>query len=320
MSRLPWWGVVPVAVALVVLGTILIFRPFTSVDVLVLLAGVVAIVTGVLILVSPDERSQAYRWLVGLAWIVLGIVVLAWPGLSVQALAVIVGVALVVNGVADIVKGLTGRHEEPVAEVIGGLASIVFGVLALSWPDVTVFVVAVLFGARTVLFGLSQLFSVYKRWRQPAAAAATAPEPEQRSWFRRGLRIGTRAVALLVALALLGVSVALRGGETEVTAFYDTPETVPTTPGDLLDTEPLDRSYRTTRKDGGSSTAPRVRSASLRSAAPSCSPPRICPRVRARSSCGRMARSASHGRARRRCTTPQRLASRRFPNCWTTAG
>ena len=73
MSRLPWWVVVPVALALVVLGTILIFRPFTSVDVLILFAGVIAIVTGVLTLVSPDERSEAYRWLVGLAWIVLGI-------------------------------------------------------------------------------------------------------------------------------------------------------------------------------------------------------------------------------------------------------
>jgi uncharacterized membrane protein HdeD (DUF308 family) len=232
MSRLPWWVVVPVALALLVLGTILIFRPFTSVDVLILFAGLIAIVTGVLTLVSPDERSRAYQWLVGLAWIVLGIVVLAWPGLSVQALAVIVGVALVVNGVGDIFKGLTGRHEEPVGEVIGGLASIVFGVLALSWPDVTVFVVAVLFGARTVLFGLSQLLSVYKRWRQPAAAAAVAPaEPERRSWLRLGLRIGSRAVGLLVALALLGVSVALRGDDTSIPDFYDTPATVPTPPG-----------------------------------------------------------------------------------------
>ena len=241
MSRLPWWVVVPVALALVVLGTILIFRPFTSVDVLIFFAGVIAIVTGVLTLVSPDERSEAYRWLVGVAWIVLGIVVLAWPGLSVEALAIIVGVALVVNGVGDILKAVTGRHEEPVAEVIGGLASIVFGVLALTWPDVTVFVVALLFGARTVLFGLSQLFSVYKRWRQPAVETATAPAPEQpRSWFRRGLRVGTRLVALLVASALLGVSVALRGDDTSIPELYDTPETIPTTSGELLGSEPFD--------------------------------------------------------------------------------
>jgi uncharacterized membrane protein HdeD (DUF308 family) len=35
------------------------------------------------------------------------------------------------------------------------LAGVVFGVLALSWPDVTLFVVAVVFGARLILFGVS---------------------------------------------------------------------------------------------------------------------------------------------------------------------
>jgi uncharacterized membrane protein HdeD (DUF308 family) len=216
---------------------VLIFRPFTSVDVLVLVAGIVAILTGVLTLVSPEERAPAYRWLVGVGWIVLGVAVLVWPNVSVRALAVVVGVALVVNGVVNIVEALTGRTEEPVTEFIGGLASIVFGVLALAWPDVTVFVVAVLFGARTVLFGLSQLLALVKRWRQPAAEAAP-PEPERPSGFRRALRLATRVVGLLVALLLLAVSVLVH--EDEVPAFYEEPASVPSTPGELLDSESFD--------------------------------------------------------------------------------
>jgi hypothetical protein len=42
-------------------------------------------------------------------------------------------------------------------DLIAGAASVVFGVLALSWPDVTVFVVAVLFGARGVVRSLATL-------------------------------------------------------------------------------------------------------------------------------------------------------------------
>ena len=38
--------------------------------------------------------------------------------------------------------------------IVGGLASVLFGVLALSWPSVTVLVVAVVFGFRLVQFGL----------------------------------------------------------------------------------------------------------------------------------------------------------------------
>jgi uncharacterized membrane protein HdeD (DUF308 family)/acetyl esterase/lipase len=238
VARLPAWVVVLVALACVAGGVVLIFRPFTSIDVLVLVAGIVSIVTGVLTLLSPEERAPAYRWLVGAGWIVLGVAVLAWPNVSVRALAVVIGVALVVNGVVNIVEALTGRTEEPVTEFIGGLASIVFGVLALVWPDVTVFVVAVLFGARTVLFGLSQLLSLVKRWRQPAAEAAAAPEPERPSGFRRALRLGTRVVGLLVALLLLAVSVLVH--EDEVPAFYEEPASVPSTPGELLDSESFD--------------------------------------------------------------------------------
>jgi uncharacterized membrane protein HdeD (DUF308 family) len=78
----------------------------------------------------------------------------------VAALAVMVGIALVVSGLAGIARPLARRSAEPAAELIGGAAGIVFGVLALAWPDVTIFVMAVLFGARRVLFGFSQLIAV----------------------------------------------------------------------------------------------------------------------------------------------------------------
>jgi uncharacterized membrane protein HdeD (DUF308 family)/acetyl esterase/lipase len=240
VSRLPAWVVVVVALACVAGGVVLTFRPFTSVDVLVLVAGLVGIVTGVLTLVSPDERSSpAYRWLVGVGWIVLGVAVLAWPSVSVQALAIVVGVALVVNGVANIVEALTGRTDEPISEFIGGAASIVFGVLALAWSDVTVLVVAVLFGARTVLFGSSQLVALVKRWRQPAVEAAAAAA-ERPSRLRRGLRLGWRSVGLVVALLLLGTSVALHDEVADVPEFYDAPESAPDTPGQLLRSESID--------------------------------------------------------------------------------
>jgi hypothetical protein len=89
-----------------------------------------------------------------------------------------------------------------------------------------------------VLFGLSQLIALFKRWRQRAAEQEA---PQKPSGSRRALRIGTRSVGLLVALALLGGSVALHSGDDDVPEFYDMPETVPKTPGQLLDTEPLDK-------------------------------------------------------------------------------
>jgi uncharacterized membrane protein HdeD (DUF308 family)/acetyl esterase/lipase len=233
VAQLPLWARVIVAVACVAGGAVLTFRPFTSVEVLVLLAGVNAILTGALTLFSRDEKSPAYPWVLGLGWIALGVVLLARPGLGVDTLAVIVGVALVVNGALDILKALAGRVEERAAEFLSGAAAVVFGILALSWPDLTVLVVAVLFGARTVLFGLSQLFS-FIPWRRKRPA-----EPQRRGWFRRGVRVVTRLAALVVALALLGISTAIRSNTTKVPKFYDWTAAVPTTPGTLLRSEPM---------------------------------------------------------------------------------
>jgi uncharacterized membrane protein HdeD (DUF308 family) len=68
-----------------------------------------------------------------------------------------VGISLVIGGIGDLVAGLRGTTDERLAEAIGGGASVVFGALALAWPDVTLLVVAVVFGARTTLFGVRTL-------------------------------------------------------------------------------------------------------------------------------------------------------------------
>lgn len=235
VERLPRWVIAVIAVACVVIGTVLTMRPFTSVEVLVTFAGASAVLTGVLALAGRESRSWMQRWLIGTGWVVLGVAILAWPGLSVDALAVVVGVGLVVHGFVDVFGALNGRvRDERAATLVGGLAAVVFGVLALAWPDATVFVVAVLFGARTVMYGVSQLLAALR----PAAVAELGPAPA-RSWLRRGVRLAGNASALLVAVGLLAVSAALRDGGGTISAFYDTPDEIPTTPGVLLRTEPF---------------------------------------------------------------------------------
>lgn len=235
VQRLPAWAVAVLAVACVVGGVALTLRPFTSVEVLVLFVGASAVLTGALALASHDPQPLMQRWLVGGGWIVLGVVILAWPGLTIETLAVLVGAGLVAHGVIGVVGALTGLvHDERTATVLEGLTAIVFGVLALAWPDVTVLVVAVLFGARTVLFGISQLISLVRRRSVPTHDVATP----QRGPARRTLRVVSRVVGLVLALGLLALSVTLQDDGRTISAFYDTPSEIPTSPGTLLRTEP----------------------------------------------------------------------------------
>jgi len=56
--------------------------------------------------------------------------------------------------------------------VLRGIAAIVFGMLALLWPDVTVVVLALLFGAYAFVTGVAMLIGAFRRVRDGARRTA----------------------------------------------------------------------------------------------------------------------------------------------------
>jgi uncharacterized membrane protein HdeD (DUF308 family)/alpha-beta hydrolase superfamily lysophospholipase len=259
LQRLPWWVVSALGLACAGLGTYLVFRPFASLSVLLVVVIAGSFLTGAATVAASLLASS--RWpalLGGVVWITVGVVLLAWPDITTRGLAAVVGYALVVGGLLDVVAGLRGSTDERLAAVIGGLASVVFGVLALSWPSITLLVVAIVFGARLVLFGLRLAWSAF---RDRAGEGQDREESTERGRLRRFGHVVGVAVALVIALALAGVSALLNEGEPVVDAFYDTPDQVPDEAGHLLSVEPFTRTipddalawrilYTTTRADG----------------------------------------------------------------------
>lgn len=242
---MPRWGRILFGSFCVVAGAVLALRPFTSLGALVALVAVAALVTGLADIFSSDyAAAPGPQRLLGGLWIVSAVAIAAWPGLAVAALALWVGVMLVLAGVVRVVSGILGTTDQRLAAVVAGLASVVFGVLALSWPDVTLLVVAVVFGARTLLFGLSLIVDDLHHRESDGdddgiddRRAAEAHRP----WWRRFVRTLGASVALVVALALGGVSVALHKGKPGPDAFYTTPANVPVYAGALLRTQPFTR-------------------------------------------------------------------------------
>ncbi len=249
------WLALILGVVTVVVGLVLVTRPFASLAVLVLLVAAGFVLTGLADLLdrqdAPDRRVGTG---VGIAWIVVGIAILVWPGLSLSTLAIVVAVALIVAGGARLLAALRGEADQRGAAVLLGIASIVLGVVALGWPDITLLVVAVLFGIRLVLYGLALIARVVR----PVDPTASARQPGR---VRRFARTAGAAVALLVALLLAVVSLRINQGAPVVDAFYDPPASVPDTPGALLRSEPFTRAlpdgaqawrilYTTTRADG----------------------------------------------------------------------
>ena len=88
-------------------------------------------------------------------WIVGGVAVLVWLGRSIELLPAVLSLLLILGGLGSLAGVSRGRASERVLAVASGGAQIVFGILALVWPDLTLLIAAVLFGVRTTIYGAS---------------------------------------------------------------------------------------------------------------------------------------------------------------------
>lgn len=253
-------------VAIAVLGVLIVTRPLSSLVLLGLYIGVSCLISGVADLVARRaSRAQWWDVVFAVLWIVAGLAILVWLGRSIELLPPFLATLLLVSGVGRLSGLLRGSVSERALAGSFGAAEIAFGVLALAWPDVTLIVVAVLFGVRTFVFGLSLL------WRGARAlfgekgldaGESAKPEPTRvRKVLLAGLRWTAAVVVLALAVGTFAVSHTLRSGAPVVDAFYAAPASIPSEPGVLLRSEPYTRElpdgvsawrilYTTTMKDG----------------------------------------------------------------------
>lgn len=235
-KRLPRPVIAVLAVASVGLGVVLIVRPTTALGVLALLMGAGLVLAGLLELAFPVVRGDRVRMLLASALVLTGLVVLVLPGLTVRVLALIVGITLIVRGVvgaAGLFRSRDRTLDHRVAEALLGLAGIAFGILAIVWPDITLLVVSVVFGAALAIVGIAALIRMLRGRRAPKPRRDTVP----RRWMRT---IGAVCAVALAAGALV-VSTTLREGTPVVDDFYAAPRTVPDQPGQLIRAEEFTR-------------------------------------------------------------------------------
>jgi uncharacterized membrane protein HdeD (DUF308 family)/alpha-beta hydrolase superfamily lysophospholipase len=257
-SRTPRWLGLMLAAICVFVGAILVTRPFQSLTVLIILVAAGLILTALSDLADRfDLAGSRLQTFSGVGRLLLGVTVLLWPGLSLEALTLIVGIALIGSGSLRALSALRGESDARAAALLLGTSSIILGIVALFWPDITLLVVAVIFGVQLVCFGLTRLWSAFQR---PRPDGGTEP-PGPLSPLRRFVQTAGAAGALLAALGLAVISVRINQGAPVVDGFYKAPEQIPAMPGVLLRTEPMRRAipdgaqawrilYTTTRDEG----------------------------------------------------------------------
>jgi uncharacterized membrane protein HdeD (DUF308 family) len=93
--------------------------------------------------------------LLGLVDVAAGVIALAWPGPSALVLVLIVGVWAVTAGVVEIFSAFQAGAPAGTRAlvVLGGLASVAFGVVLIAHPGVGAITLALLFGLFNLVYG-----------------------------------------------------------------------------------------------------------------------------------------------------------------------
>lgn len=256
--RMPAWVRIVLDVVALVLGAVLVIRPTTALDVLAVLLGGGMVLTGILQFAddpaSQDDsvesdsaestqRSAAarmawWRFALAVVWLVVGVFVLLWPALTVRAAATLVGGVLLFAGALGVIGAFRGgrRWDERISDAAFGSSGLIFGVVAFAWPDITLLVVAVVFGAWLIMQGLSGLWTA-QRARRDHRPGIREGVSRRRRWGRAVIAIG----AVVLAVTTATVIAPLDERTAVVDDFYAAPRDTPDEPGRLVRAEPFTR-------------------------------------------------------------------------------
>jgi uncharacterized membrane protein HdeD (DUF308 family) len=155
-----WWSPVIRGLVAILLGIITLAWPGITLGALVLLFGAYALIDGIFNIIGAWRASRAHeRWGVmvfeGIAGIIAAVVTFAWPAITALALVFIVAAWAIVTGIFEIAAAVRLRKyiKGEWLLILGGIASVVFGILLMISPLLGALVLAIWLGVYALIFG-----------------------------------------------------------------------------------------------------------------------------------------------------------------------
>lgn len=155
------WGWILLRGILAILFGVAAFAwPLITLKVLILLYGAYVLADGVMAIVAAIQGgSLAPRWwmaVVGVLGVIAGFILFLRPGFGAFALLMLIGIMAIVRGIFEIVGAISLR-KQITGEwllILGGIASIIFGMIVMMFPGAGALAMVWLIAAYSVVIGI----------------------------------------------------------------------------------------------------------------------------------------------------------------------
>lgn len=164
-----WWLYALRGLAAIIFGAVALIFPHQMKYALVYLFAAFALVDGIVALFAGIAINPYFdRWwavlLEGVAGILFAFLAFFWPNITAHALLYLVAAWSIVTGIFEILTAIEFRRvlTGEWIMVIGGLASILFGVLLFVFPKAGLVSLVWLVGIYAIVFGIALLIDAFR--------------------------------------------------------------------------------------------------------------------------------------------------------------
>ena len=163
-----WWIWLVRGIAAILFGIATFLVPEIVLQTLILLFAAYAIVDGVLSIVNAFQNRQQPRWWAGLIEgiisLLAGLGAILFPGMTALILLYFIAFWAILTGIMEIIAAIQLRKEIQ-GEFwlgLGGLMSVIFGIVLILFPGAGILSVLWLVGAYAILFGIMMILLAFR--------------------------------------------------------------------------------------------------------------------------------------------------------------
>jgi uncharacterized membrane protein HdeD (DUF308 family) len=177
-----WWALLIRGIVAIIFGILAFAWPGATIVAIGILFGAYAFVDGIFAIVAAIRAAEAHeRWWPFLIEGIIGIVIAAitFYDIRITLLALYFTIAAwaFLTGILEIVAAVQLRKQiaNEIWLIIGGLASILFGILMLWFPFAAAIAIIYLIGAYAIVFGIIMIAFSFRLRRHATDVGASAP-------------------------------------------------------------------------------------------------------------------------------------------------